>query len=151
MPRQGGTGSEPHHRYNSQFAKAQTLTVLYTFSGGADGTSPFGLNRDSGNLYGITATGGKSNFGKVFKLDPTGKESVLHSFGEGTDNDGANPSSLILDSSGNLYGTTAGGGVSGSVGTVFKLVPLTNIRDRSSNDQSLRDGARVTRQRSWSG
>jgi uncharacterized repeat protein (TIGR03803 family) len=113
---------------NAQFARAQTFTVLYTFSGGADGASPSGLNRDSaGNLYGITATGGESGLGKVFQLHPTGTEIVLHSFGGGTD--GANPSSLILAGSGNLFGTTAGGGVSGS-GTIFKL-------DTSGNETVL--------------
>jgi uncharacterized repeat protein (TIGR03803 family) len=113
---------------NAQFAKAQTLTVLYTFLGGADGASPSGINRDSaGNLYGITATGGVSDVGKVFQLDSAGKEIVLHSFGGGAD--GANPTSLISDGSGNLYGTTAGGGSSGS-GTIFKL-------DTSGNETVL--------------
>jgi uncharacterized repeat protein (TIGR03803 family) len=113
---------------NAQFAKAHTFTVLYTFSGGADGASPSGLIRDSaGNLYGITAAGGVSGLGKVFQLDQTGKEIVLHSFGGGTD--GANPTSLIRDGSGNLYGTTSGGGVSGS-GTIFKL-------DTSGNETVL--------------
>ena len=60
-------------------------TVLYSFSGGADGGQPItaGVIRDSaGNLYGTTACGGtascSSGFGTVFKLDMTLKLTVLH-------------------------------------------------------------------------
>jgi uncharacterized repeat protein (TIGR03803 family) len=97
-----------------------TETVLYSFTGGADGGSPAaGLIRDSaGNLYGTTELGGVSGAGVVFKLDTTGTETVLHSF---TGPGGENPyAGLIADSAGNLYGTTYGGGASGS-GVVFKL------------------------------
>jgi uncharacterized repeat protein (TIGR03803 family) len=95
-------------------------TVLYSFTGGTDGGYPLAaLIRDSaGNLYGTTNGGGASNQGTVFKVDPTGKETVLYSFTGGTD--GANPGAgLVRDSAGNLYGT-AGGGASNQ-GTVFKL------------------------------
>jgi uncharacterized repeat protein (TIGR03803 family) len=55
----------------------------------------------------------------VFKLDTTGKETVLYRFGGGTD--GANPfAGLVRDAAGNLYDTTVNGGTSNS-GTVFKL------------------------------
>lgn len=102
-----------------QSARGQALTVLHTFASGTDGASPSELNEDSeGNLYGITSLGGASNLGKVFKLDPTGKQSMLYSFAGGTD--GANPSSLMRDGSGNLYGTTAAGGAFG-FGTIFSL------------------------------
>jgi uncharacterized repeat protein (TIGR03803 family) len=58
--------------------------------------------------------------GTVFKIDPTGHETVLYSF-TGSYGDGAGPSSaLIMDSAGNLYGTTEAGGLSG-IGTVFEL------------------------------
>jgi uncharacterized repeat protein (TIGR03803 family) len=99
-----------------------TETVLYSFTGGSDGAQPYaGLIRDStGNLYGTTVTGGKFGLGVVFKLDPTGTETVLHSFA-GLPTDGANPyAGLIRDSAGNFYGTTYGGGTSG-YGVVFKL------------------------------
>jgi uncharacterized repeat protein (TIGR03803 family) len=57
----------------------------------------------------------------VFRLTPDGQETVLHSFAGGSD--GANPcDSLILDASGNLYGTTIGGGPN-NFGTVFKVTP----------------------------
>jgi len=62
-------------------------TVLYSFTGGNDGAVPFaGLIRDaSGNLYGTTFSGGAPGYGTVFKLDATGKESVLYSFTGGKD------------------------------------------------------------------
>ena len=104
-----------------------TEKVLYAFSGGADGGNPVaGLTIDKlGNLYGTTTKGGSSGNGTVFKLAVpvvTGgawKESVLYSFGTGTD--GAVPvAGVTLDASGNLYGTTSAGGSYG-YGTVFEL------------------------------
>jgi uncharacterized repeat protein (TIGR03803 family) len=101
--------------------KTGTETVLYSFAGGAEGEYPYaGMVRDSsGNLYGTTSEGGASNVETVFKVTPTGQETVLYSFAGGTD--GANPfAGLVRDRKGNLYGTTEAGGASG-VGTVFKL------------------------------
>jgi uncharacterized repeat protein (TIGR03803 family) len=105
-------------------------TVLYSFTGGADGEFPeAGLVRDvAGNLYSTTIFGGTSGncnggCGTVFKLDTTGKETVLYSFRNG---DGAYPNSVIRDSAGNLYGTTYGGGppsfcFGSGCGVVFKV------------------------------
>jgi uncharacterized repeat protein (TIGR03803 family) len=94
--------------------------VLYTFTGGTDGAYPLGgVIRDStGNLYGTTAGGGMG-YGVVYKLDvASGQETVLYSFTGGAD--GANPEAgVILDSAGNLYGTTYGGGT--GYGVVYKL------------------------------
>lgn len=104
-------------------SQAQTFTLLYSFTGGSDGGNPLApLIRDTaGNLYGTTAAGGASNNGTVFKLDPSGAETVLHSFAGGVD--GANPESgLIRDSAGDLYGTTLLGGVYGC-GTLYRLAP----------------------------
>ncbi len=107
-------------------------TVLYSFMGGADGAVPTGgLIRDAaGNLYGTTIFGGGrdcggSGCGTVFKLDTTGKETVLHLF-KGSKTEGVNPGSgVIRDAAGNLYGTTQAGGDAlfcrGGCGTVFKL------------------------------
>lgn len=103
-------------------------TVLYTFTGGADGGEPMaGLVRDSsGNFYGTTFAAGdlsrncalNAGCGVVFKLSKTGLETVLHTFANSTD--GANPvADLILDSSGNLYGTTKLGGA--GYGVVFEI------------------------------
>ena len=104
-------------------------TVIYSFAGtGGDGAYPAtGLIRDTqGNLYGTTLSGGRLYQGTVFKLTPTGQETVLYSFAAG--GDGADPTAgLIQDTQGNLYGTTSNGGTSnscyGGCGTVFKLTP----------------------------
>jgi uncharacterized repeat protein (TIGR03803 family) len=95
--------------------------LLYSFTGGADGGSPFaGLFRDEdGNLYGTTFLGGASDFGTVFKVDKTGTQTVLYSFGGGADG-GLPFAGVVRDTEGNLYGTTSFGGSSG-LGTAFKL------------------------------
>jgi uncharacterized repeat protein (TIGR03803 family) len=110
-------------------SKAGKESVLHRFAGGADGAAPAGpVVRDSaGSLYGATTSGGSSGLGTVFKVDKTGKETVLYSFAGGTD--GANPyeTGLVRDATGNLYGTTLYGGGSGcggsGCGTVFELDP----------------------------
>lgn len=98
-------------------------SVLYSFTGGADGRKPrnSALVRDSaGNLYGTTGEGGSSAFGVVFKLDTSGTETVLHSF---SGSDGKIPyGTLARDKAGNLYGTTYAGGAYGG-GVVFKIAP----------------------------
>lgn len=109
-----------------------TETVLYNFTGGADGDSPrAGLLLDAqGNLYGTTQEGGAYGGGTVFKLTPSGEQTVLYSFcSQAYCTDGAGPvAGLIADAQGNLYGTTSGGGgncfsSSACQGTVFKLDP----------------------------
>jgi uncharacterized repeat protein (TIGR03803 family) len=116
-----------------------TLSVLHTFTGWTDGNWPSaGLVLDaSGALYGTTQFGGANSNGVVFKLSPPAadtdswQETVLHDFTYDFaygDHDGAGPAAgLIMDGSGTLYGTTAGGGTpdrSGNgFGTVFKLSP----------------------------
>jgi uncharacterized repeat protein (TIGR03803 family) len=86
-------------------------TVIHNFGEGPDGILPAaGLIRDAAdNLYGTTYYGGLHTMGSIFKIDTTGKESVLYSFGAGSD--GQNPAaSLLADAKGNLYGTTQYGG-----------------------------------------
>jgi uncharacterized repeat protein (TIGR03803 family) len=100
-------------------------SVLYSFAGPlvGDGGNPEGkLIMDSaGNLYGTTSLGGANNFGTVFKVSPTGAETVLYSFAGGLASDGAYPQKdLVMDSAGNLYGTTSQGGAGGD-GIVFKI------------------------------
>jgi len=97
-------------------------TVLYSFTGGADGDGPVGgvIVDSAGNFYGTTSVGGRGH-GVVYKLDATGKETVLHTFTGGTD--GSSPfSGVIRDSAGNLFGTTLYGGDHG-FGVVFKVAP----------------------------
>jgi uncharacterized repeat protein (TIGR03803 family) len=80
------------------------------------------LARDSaGNLYGTTSGGGASDNGVVFKLDPSGNETVLHSFTGGAD--GSSPfAGVVLGPNGNLYGTTPFGGQT-NAGIVFEIKP----------------------------
>jgi uncharacterized repeat protein (TIGR03803 family) len=99
--------------------------TLHRFTGGADGNTPWGrlISDGAGNLYGTSFSGGIHAFGNVFKLTPrangTWMETVLYSFCNCLD--GRYPvAGLVFDESGNLYGTTAAGGV-GDGGAVFKL------------------------------
>jgi uncharacterized repeat protein (TIGR03803 family) len=102
-------------------------TVLYNFcslTNCADGEKPGGVVRDSeGNLYGSASNGPKTNPGDglVYELSASGIETVLCSFGSASC-PGVDPSGVILDSEGNLYGTTSDGGKNGD-GNVFKLEP----------------------------
>ena len=112
-------------------ACAKNPRTLHSFTGYPnDGDSPNGpLVRDgAGNLFGTTYKGGNDcnpwGCGTIFKIESDGAETVLHSFAGGSD--GAYPfAGLIADKSGNLYGTTSGGGGTGcsgfGCGTVFKL------------------------------
>jgi uncharacterized repeat protein (TIGR03803 family) len=103
--------------------------VLHAFGVAAgDGTQPNAglIQGTDGNFYGTTNYGGSSvtnsfvGYGTVFKMTPTGLETVLHSFGV-TAGDGTNPvADLIQGTDGNLYGTTSTGGTH-SGGTVFKM------------------------------
>ena len=112
-------------------------SLLYNFSG-PDGEYPFGVTRDArGTIYGATVFGGNpdcqnmgESCGVAYKLDSKGNFTLLHTFEGGSD--GTNPEGvLVLDSSGNLYGTTVAGGAGGGCsqdyprgcGTVFKLAP----------------------------
>lgn len=109
-----------------------TETVLFNFSpndGLPNAQFPGSLINDaSGNLYGTASYGGVNSGGVVFKLDTSGKYTVLHSFCFRDCPGGSFPSGLIRDASGILYGTTGEGGagqysvqVYGGGGTIFKL------------------------------
>lgn len=100
-------------------------SVVYAFKGGADGALPFAnlTPGAKGALYGTTTTGGASSDGTVFKFVPSGNggtETVLWSF-KGGPGDGASPfAGVVVDASGNIYGTTENGGTQNK-GVVFKL------------------------------
>ncbi len=121
--------------------EAQTYRVLHSF-GGPDGATPSAeLIADAwGNLYGTTSGGGSAGFGTVFKLDAANNYALttLHSF---AGSDGSIPlAAVIADASGNLYGTTFGGGTAGH-GTVFKLdaangYALTTLHSFAASDGS---------------
>jgi uncharacterized repeat protein (TIGR03803 family) len=109
-----------------------TQTVLYSFSGGADGSSPGAgvVMNKQGRIFGTTQHGGNGvprvSGGVVFALDPPAQpggawtETVLYAFGGP---DGYSPTSLLTLKNGKLYGTTTQGGAFGTGGTVFVLKP----------------------------
>jgi hypothetical protein len=121
------------------FANAQgTEKALYTFTSGTDGGFPFSgvISDAAGNLYGTSPGGGTSGAcgsngcGMVYKLRPNGSggwtQTILHSFTGGSD--GVDPiGGLVMDSVGNIFGTTGGQNSTctpiGTCGTVFKLTP----------------------------
>jgi uncharacterized repeat protein (TIGR03803 family) len=110
-------------------------TVLYSFTGGADGGQPYkGVTLDAeGNLYGTAVVGGSGGFcaedgcGVVYKLTHASggwTQSVLYNFTGG--NDGYGPGAgVAFDRHGNMYGTTPVGGAKG-YGTIWQLRPQTN-------------------------
>jgi len=99
-------------------------TVLHAFTGKSDGAGPGGeLIRDkAGNLYGVTESGGSSNYGTVFKLDSSGKETILYNF-TGVSSGEYPVGRLARDTHGNLYGATNSGGDPACYlcGVVFKI------------------------------
>jgi uncharacterized repeat protein (TIGR03803 family) len=122
-------------------------TILHSFNctegkGDSDGCNPnsYLIFDKAGNLYGTTLKGGGGAFttfcqngcGSVFKLAPnkdgSWTESLIHTFpnGDGGTPDGQNPyAGLLLDDSGNLYGTTWVGGPDDE-GIIFRLAPESN-------------------------
>ena len=113
------------------------FNLLYQFTGGADGGSPSPgvVIGPDGALYGTTFFGGANGAGTAYVLRPPvvvcrttscrWSETTIHTFG--ASGDGANPGygALLFDSAGNIYGTTQGGGTTGS-GTVYKLTKSGN-------------------------
>ena len=117
-----------------KLTKDRKESVLYAFKGGSDGDGPLGalMLGAAGNFYGTTVSGGGTGCGgygcgTVFELAPDGTETVLYAFQGG--NDGFQPgSNIVMDGSGNLFGTTVGGGTYNSdcaegCGTVFEVQP----------------------------
>jgi uncharacterized repeat protein (TIGR03803 family) len=107
--------------------------VLYSFTGGNDGAGPYSsVTLDSaGHLYGTTISGGGSGCngygcGTVYKLTPSGSgwtETVIYRFSDAMPLNGINPlGGVVVDGSGNLFGTTAADGANQG-GTVFELSP----------------------------
>ena len=110
-------------------ASGWTYKILYNFGAPGDASGPFlsrlALDAD-GNIYGTTYVGGAKDKGTVFKLTPaadgTWTETILHSFGFGTDAEFPY-AGVTLDAAGNIYGTAHLGGGGGGQGIVYQLVP----------------------------
>jgi len=124
-----------------------TETVLYSFCAQtkcADGETPYGgvIEDGNGNIFGTTYLGGSGAAdGTVYRLAPDGTETVLHSFQGGSD--GIIPdAALKADKKGNLFGTTASGGVH-SIGTVFEVTPEGTETILHSFAGAPRDGAQT--------
>jgi uncharacterized repeat protein (TIGR03803 family) len=127
--------------------------VLHSFTGGADGAEPMmfqtALTLDGlGNIYGSAYSGGSStvNAGVIFELIPQTSgawtEKILHTFQSGAD--GSEPlTGVILDKSGNVYGTTLKGGTQLGSGVVFKLTAANGYtKTVLHNFNALTDPAR---------
>jgi uncharacterized repeat protein (TIGR03803 family) len=128
----GGVYKCPHTTCGTAFdltfnGRKWTEKVLHSFNGKSDGAYPLEITLDrNGKLYGATYGGGAYGYGTVFELllnNGKWMENVLHSFNPNA-YDGANPEpgGLILDTAGNVYGTTVGGGTHND-GTVFEVKP----------------------------
>jgi len=109
---------------------AWTYSVLYRFTCGTDGATPFsGVILDpAGRLYGTTDGNLGCDYGTIYQLVPAGltwTEITLHQFQ--SQNDGSEPvGGLVMDAEGNLYGITGNGGSSGCGGVVYELIPQGN-------------------------
>jgi len=124
-------------------ASAQTVTALYTYPQdsrgytGISATSKMSQGRD-GNLYSTIIDDGPLAAGEAYRITPSGVFNTVYAFCQQPKcADGAQPKGgLILGLDGNLYGTTAVGGVNNTgVGTVFQLTPsgtLTKVYDFTS-------------------
>jgi uncharacterized repeat protein (TIGR03803 family) len=102
-----------------------TESVLYSFKGyPGDATyADSGLFEASdGNFYGTSEFGGPDNKGTVFKVSPSGIETVLYSFGSMASDPAGGFSRMVESDDGNFYGVSALGGTSND-GAVFKIPP----------------------------
>jgi hypothetical protein len=105
-----------------------SLSTLYKFTGGTDGGDPAaGVTVDaSGNLFGTTATWGANVNGTVFEVSPSAGGwtfNVIRAFDDSVDGSDCR-AGLVLDSAGNIYGTTSAGSfASAKAGAVFELSP----------------------------
>jgi len=124
-----------------KFSSSGQLTTLYSFTGGAAGILPSGnLVRDkAGNLYGTTSEGGDmacadfinyGGCGTLFKIDPSGNLTIVHTFTGPPGDAGTFGSTLLMDAAGDIYGASYSGGETDcnltndqgiGCGTIFKL------------------------------
>lgn len=99
------TGAE-QLRHDLVARSSVTERLTHNFGGAGDGYNPTAALLDvNGTLYGTTGSGpGASGSGTVFKIDPSGKDTVLHTFSAY-----ANPVAKLINVNGTLYGTTFNG------------------------------------------
>jgi uncharacterized repeat protein (TIGR03803 family) len=116
----GGTNDSYPGGTVFQIATNGSLTLLWSFTGGSDGSGPeAGLVRGSDGIFYGTTSGSYGLYGGVFKLPAQGTVTGLYSFSGGSD--GASPyGALAQGSDSNFYGTTAFGGAFTN-GTVFRI------------------------------
>jgi uncharacterized repeat protein (TIGR03803 family) len=127
----GGSGGLGSGGYGTIFdiSDTGTLTVLYNFTGGVDGSLPFGppIYGGDGGFYGITdAAGGPSACGTIYKIT-SGGFTLLHDF---DNTDGCVPTgALVLGTDGNLYGATdiGGTGTGSGAGVIFQSTPSGTV------------------------
>lgn len=124
----GGFFNHPAAMHNPgvffRLTPAGAFTVLYTFTGGTDGSFPSGLTQGGdGNFYGSTFYGPETppnifnGYGTIFKITPAGALTTLYSFTGGID--GGNPDKIIQGNDGNLYGVAD----YPAIRTLFKVTP----------------------------
>jgi len=125
----GGKGTGAVYELSPDGNGNWTETTIYGFDAFEDGVIPFNdlVFDASGNLYGTTSNGGRVNSGIVYRLTPGTAgwtETILYDFS--ANGDGMVPSGVVLDSAGNLYGTTYFGGMLGG-GRLYKLSPASGF------------------------
>jgi len=131
----GGTYAGGANGYGTVFEVTPSgrLTTLYGFCSQAncsDGANPTTgmIQATNGNIYGTTYWGGRGGFsgnGTIFEITPSGTHTTLYSFcSQSNCSDGAHPNAGVVQAtSGDLYGTTYGGGANNVGGTVFTIAP----------------------------
>jgi uncharacterized repeat protein (TIGR03803 family) len=128
----GGFFNHPSALHNPgiffKLTPAGVFTILYTFTGGADGSFPNSLTQGAdGNFYGSSFYGPESpanvftGYGTIFKITPAGVLTTLHTFTGGIE--GGNPGKVIQGKDGNLYGITD----YPTIGTLFKINPAGEL------------------------
>jgi uncharacterized repeat protein (TIGR03803 family) len=108
--------------------------VLYSFTGGSDGELPSAslIEGSDGNFYGTTPFGGISEEGTIFRISPSGDETVIYSFPSGTANGESPYTALVQGDNGNYYGSTQSGGnvnnnpCGDGCGSLFEITPAGN-------------------------
>ena len=115
------TGGVNGHGIIFKITPDGTFAVIHQLKSSTDGANPYSslVQAKDGNLFGMTYTGGRYNYGTIFRITPYGAFRVLRHLNSATD--GANPyGNLTLGTDGYLYGMTYLGGANNG-GTIFKM------------------------------